>query len=149
MDTVSKATRSKIMASVGRQNTGPEIRLREALHKLGLKYRLNCRDFPGSPDMVLPKYKAIIFVHGCFWHAHACKFTSTPSSRKKFWTEKFKTNHIRDKQKINLLMADNWRVLVLWECAFKRKNEYEFGEVLSMVMSWLNSKEQYGEIIGR
>lgn len=148
MDTVGKEIRSKIMSSVGRKNTGPEMALRYSLYRCGIRYRLHDKKLPGSPDLSLPKFHAAIFVHGCFWHAHNCEFSSTPSSRKEYWVPKFEVNKSRDKRKIDALLKNGWRILVLWECALKRNSRFEFDDVLSMIVSWLNSEEIYGEIIG-
>jgi DNA mismatch endonuclease, patch repair protein len=125
MDTVDKLTRSKIMGSVRQKNTGPEIRLRQALHHKGFRYRLNDKRLPGSPDIVLPKYKTVIFVHGCFWHRHNCKKATTPTSRKDFWETKFDANIKRDSRNVQELKKANWHVLVVWECEIKSSNYLE------------------------
>src|SRR5690349_20628125 len=105
MDTVSRAIRSRIMASVHTKNTGPELLLRQALHRLGLRFRLHARGLPGSPDIVLPKFKAVIFVHGCFWHSHGCRLSTKPTSRKRFWREKFLANSRRDQRNVAALSS--------------------------------------------
>lgn len=120
MDTVDRNTRSKIMKSVPQKNTKPEIRLRKALHGMGFRYRLHDKKLPGSPDLVFPKHKAVIFVHGCFWHRHGCKQTTTPSTRKDFWENKFKANIERDSQNVSDLEEVGWRVMVVWECELKK-----------------------------
>lgn len=119
MDTVDKKTRSKIMASVGQKDTKPEMILRRELHRIGFRYLLNDKNLPGSPDLVFPKYHAVIFVHGCFWHRHGCKYSTSPKTRKKFWEEKFLENRIRDKNKIYILRKNGWRIKVVWECKLK------------------------------
>ena len=146
MDTVNKATRSKIMASVGQRDTGSEIRLRLALHRLGFRYRLNDRRLPGSPDLVLKKYRAVIFVHGCFWHRHGCKYTTTPSTRKKFWTEKFEANERRDKKNVDSLLTSGWRVLIVWECVVKGGTGDKLSFVVSKVVEWIVSDSLYAQI---
>jgi len=113
------------MGSVRQKGTGPELRIRKALHRLGFRYRLNDRNLPGSPDLVFPKYKAVIFVHGCFWHRHGCRHTTTPSTRKDFWEDKFRANVERDERKIRELEKSGWRVLVVWECETKKNVEEE------------------------
>ncbi len=148
MDTVDKATRSRIMARVGQRDTGPELRLRSALHRMGFRYRLHDKKLPGSPDIVFPKFGAAIFVHGCFWHSHGCKYSTKPATRKKFWQDKFKANIKRDKRKAEELMADGWRVLVVWECALKSRDELIVERVLNSVVEWLTSEETYGEMGG-
>ena len=138
MDTVDEKTRSRIMASVRQKGTGPELRLRKALHRLGFRYRLNDNKLPGSPDLVFPKYKAVIFVHGCFWHRHGCKASTTPKTRRDFWLAKFKANVERDEAKIEALKAKGWRVLVVWECSLKM-NGPDLDSVVQKVVAWLRS----------
>lgn len=146
MDTVDSSTRSKIMASVGQRNTGPEVKLRRMLHKRGLRYGLHSKKLPGSPDLVFPKFRAVIFVHGCFWHSHGCKYSTKPSTHKSFWLEKFNANKKRDKLKIKALLANGWRVLLVWECAVKGANKGDLEKVASLVVKWLKSGEKYGKV---
>lgn len=108
------------MRAVGQKHTKPEMTVRCTLHALGYRFRVQRRDLPGSPDIVLPKYKTAIFVHGCFWHRHpGCKKATTPKSRVPFWTEKFERNVVRDQQKETALREMGWQVLVVWECETK------------------------------
>src|SRR5712692_2489456 len=100
MDTVDKATRSRIMSLVGRKDTGPEIILRLALHKLGVRYRLHVKSLPGSPDLVFPRYRAVVFVHGCYWHCHGCYRSTIPKTRRSFWKRKFLANKERDERNL-------------------------------------------------
>jgi DNA mismatch endonuclease (patch repair protein) len=149
MDTVDRKTRSKIMASVRQKDTAPEMLLRKRLHHLGFRYRLHDKKLPGSPDLVLKKYQAVIFVHGCFWHRHGCKLSTSPSTRKEFWKDKFKKNIDRDKNNIEKLLQSGWRILIIWQCAIKIKT---IGEVSKIVGKWLNSNKKYRELpsaIGR
>lgn len=135
------------MASVGQRDTGPEMCLRRALHRLGLRYRLHDRKLPGSPDLVFPRFRSVVFVHGCFWHVHKeCKFATEPASRKDFWREKFETNQKRDKKNYDFLLASGWRVLVVWECALKGKKDEELQKLGAYVLSWLLTEERFGEI---
>lgn len=136
------------MARVGQRDTGPELRLRSALHRMGFRYRLHDKKLPGSPDIVFPKFGAAIFVHGCFWHSHGCRYSTKPTTRRKFWQDKFKANIKRDKRKSEELMADGWRVLVVWECALKSRDEAIVERVVDIVSEWLTSDETYGEIGG-
>ena len=109
--------RSRIMRSVRRAHTGPELVVRKLLHRLGLRFRLQRRELPGTPDIVLPKHKTAIFVHGCFWHRHAgCGKATMPKTRVEFWTDKFERNVVRDREKEWALVAAGWRVLTIWEC---------------------------------
>lgn len=113
-------TRSRIMRAVGQKHTAPEMAVRRILHALGYRFRVQRRDLPGSPDIVLPKYKTAIFVHGCFWHRHpGCKKATTPKTRVPFWTEKFERNVFRDRQKEAALREMGWQILVVWECETK------------------------------
>jgi DNA mismatch endonuclease (patch repair protein) len=137
------------MASVGQRDTWPEICLRRILHRRGLRYRLHDRSLPGSPDLVFPRFRAVLFVHGCFWHAHdGCKFATRPSSRMEFWKEKFEANRKRDRRNYDALAVSGWRVLVVWECAIKRLKEDELNRLCETVERWLKSDDGYGEIEG-
>lgn len=105
------------MRAIRRANTGPEISVRKLLHGLGLRFRLHRRDLPGTPDIVLPKHKTVIFVHGCFWHRHAgCGKATMPKTRVEFWRDKFDRNVVRDQTKEIALSNAGWRVLTIWEC---------------------------------
>ena len=116
--------RSKNMSAIKSKNTKPEIAVRKILHSMGYRFRLHRKDLPGSPDIVLPKYKIVIFVHGCFWHRHEnCKYASTPKTRKEFWENKFNKNIKRDKKNFKELKKLNWKVLVIWECELNSLQE--------------------------
>jgi DNA mismatch endonuclease, patch repair protein len=116
-DSVSKKRRSEIMGLVKNKNTRPEIALRQLLHGMGYRFRLHRGDLPGRPDIVLPKWRTVVFLHGCFWHRHAgCPNTRTPKSKIKFWTKKFDDNVSRDVENQRTLLGMGWRVLVIWEC---------------------------------
>lgn len=148
MDTVDRQTRSKIMASVGQKNTGAELLLRSTLHKIGLRYRLHDRSLPGSPDLVFPRFKAVAFVHGCYWHSHGCYRTTIPKSRREFWIEKFFANRERDERNICRLIAEGWRVMVVWECSLLGKDSLTEGEVARQFRTWLAGRLQRGDISG-
>lgn len=108
------------MRAVGSKNTTPELAVRSLLHAMGYRYRLHRRDLPGNPDIVLTKYRAVIFVHGCFWHGHSCKRGARqPKTNAEYWREKIKRNEERDTANQNILRCNGWRVLVLWECELK------------------------------
>ncbi len=135
------------MASVGQRDTGPEMKLRRTLHRLGLRYRLHDRKLPGSPDLVLPRFNAVLFVHGCFWHVHkSCKFATKPSSRKDFWRDKFEANKKRDRKNYAALAQSGWRILIVWECAVKSKKDDNLYDMGTQVAKWLESTELYGEM---
>ena len=111
------------MQNVKTKNTAPEMKLRSLLHKNGFRFRVNRKDLPGKPDIVLPKYRAVIFVHGCFWHGHDCPRGQRPQTNADFWNQKIDRNVIRDKSDVSLLESLGWRVLIVWECEIKKKNE--------------------------
>jgi len=138
-DVVDPATRSRMMAGIGSRNTKPELALRRALHARGLRYRLHDRRLPGSPDLVLPRFRAVCFVHGCFWHRHpGCRYTTTPATRTEFWRNKFRENVARDKRNRDALLAAGWRVAVVWECAVRRDGAPVVAKELD---DWLRSQE--------
>jgi len=121
---MSKEKRSWIMSRIKDKNTEPEKRIRSMLHELGYRFRLHRKDLPGRPDVVLPKYKTVIFVHGCFWHRHrGCKYSYQPKSRVEFWKTKFDTNVERDERNTEKLKKLGWRVLIIWECELEQKPE--------------------------
>ena len=112
--------RSRNMSAIKSKNTKPEIKVRKVLHSMGYRFRLHSKDLPGSPDIVLPKYKTVIFVHGCFWHRHEnCKYASHPKTRKEFWENKFKANVKRDKEIQEKIKNIGWQSVVIWECETK------------------------------
>ena len=112
--------RSRNMSAIKSKNTKPEIKVRKVLHSMGYRFRLHSKDLPGSPDIVLPKYKTVIFIHGCFWHRHEnCKYASTPKTRKEFWNKKFKENIKRDLEIQDKIKNLDWRSVVIWECETK------------------------------
>ena len=119
-DVVDRATRSRMMSGIRAKDTKPEIVLRRKLHRAGLRYRLHGTKLPGKPDLVLTSRRAVIFVHGCFWHRHnGCHWCSTPSSNTDFWSAKFERNVARDADAIEALNAERWRVAVVWECGLR------------------------------
>ena len=115
--------RSRNMSAIKSKNTKPEIKVRKVLHSMGYRFRLHRKDLPGSPDIVLPKYKTVIFVHGCFWHRHEnCKYASTPKTRQEFWEAKFRENINRDKLNQENLSSKGWKIIIVWECEIKDKD---------------------------
>ncbi len=119
VDVLSKTKRSERMRSIRSEDTKPEIRVRQALHASGFRYRLHDRRLPGKPDIVLPRWKTVILVHGCFWHGHRCKGSRIPSSNVDYWARKIARNETRDAANIAALGTLGWRVFVLWECELK------------------------------
>lgn len=117
MDNVDSRTRSRMMAAIRSRNTAPELSVRSYLHACGLRFRVHARGLPGSPDIVLPGYRAVVFVHGCFWHRHqGCPFATMPSTRPEFWQAKFAANVARDTTTQLQLESAGWRVFTIWEC---------------------------------
>lgn len=117
MDTIPKERRSWNMSQIRGKDTSPERKVRSALHRLGFRFRLHRRDLPGNPDILMPRHRTVVFVHGCFWHRHArCKYAYTPKSRVGFWTNKFHQNVSRDRRVVRRLRKLGWRVIVVWEC---------------------------------
>ena len=113
--------RSRNMSAIKSKNTKPEIAVRKLLHSMGFRFRLHRKDLPGSPDIVLPKYKTVIFVHGCFWHRHEnCKYASIPKTRKEFWENKFRANVKRDLEIQEKIKNIGWKSVVIWECETKK-----------------------------
>lgn len=122
MDKIDTARRSANMAQIRGKDTGPELKVRRIAHAMGLRFRLHRKDLPGRPDLILPKYRLAIFVHGCFWHRHhGCRRATMPATRTDFWQAKFACTVERDKRQIADLEASGWRVLVLWECGLKNE----------------------------
>jgi len=120
MDSLSPAHRSWNMSRIKSRNTSPELNVRSLLHGMGYRFRLHRKDLPGKPDIVLPKYRTVIFVHGCYWHRHpGCKFATTPKSNVIFWENKFRDNITRDQKNTECLKKEGWIVKVVWECQTK------------------------------
>lgn len=125
-DIVSKETRSRMMSGIQGKDTRPEMLVRRHLHSLGFRYRLHVKALPGTPDLVLSKYKTVIFVHGCFWHRHAgCKYATTPRTNPEFWNEKLDSNVRRDKVAMDRLVHLGWRIIVIWECSLRHKTDVD------------------------
>ena len=117
IDVVDQATRSRMMSGIRSQHTKPEITIRKALHARGFRYSLHPKGLPGKPDIVMPKWKVVIFVHGCFWHRHGCHFSKMPSNNAEFWERKLSGNQLRDARVKQALADLGWRSATIWECA--------------------------------
>ena len=136
MDIVSEAQRSYNMSRIRSKDTKPELMVRSMLHRMGYRFTVNGpknRQLPGKPDIVLPRYKTVIFVHGCFWHAHEnCKYFRLPKTRTEWWKAKLEGNARRDKERVDELEAQGWKVFLVWECELKNlKKIPEFQSMLS------------------
>ncbi len=137
-------TRSQMMARIRSADTKPELVLRKALHAIGYRFRLHVRSLPGCPDIVMPKYRCTIFVHGCFWHGHdGCRNFRTPKTRPEFWSAKIGSNRDRDRRSVDALLGAGWRVLVVWECATR---SFEVDNLVSIIAEWLQSSETSAEL---
>jgi DNA mismatch endonuclease, patch repair protein len=108
--------RSANMRAIRSKDMLPELAVRSLVHRMGYRFRLHRSDLPGKPDLVFPSRRKVVFVHGCFWHSHGCKIAHLPKSNKDYWEPKLKRNRARDLQNVEILKADGWRVLVIWEC---------------------------------
>ena len=148
-DVFSVAKRKEIMASISAKDTMPELLLRKSLHRRGYRYRLHSVNLPGKPDLVFRQFNAIVFVNGCFWHGHDCHLFRMPSTNREYWQNKIDNNRRRDKQNRDLLLNDNWRVLVVWECSMKGKGKLDFDSLISDVECWLIGDVDYLEIRGK
>lgn len=139
-DIVDKETRSRWMKGIGAKDTRPERVVRSVLHRAGLRFRLNVPDLPGKPDIVLPRFRTCVLVHGCYWHRHTgCRLATTPSTRQEFWLAKLNANKRRDKKTMHELLAMGWRVIVIWECGIGR---HSAGQELQ----WLPDEIRRGDL---
>ena len=144
-DVVDPLTRSRIMASIGQKDTAPEIAVRRALHSRGFRYRLHVRGLRGHPDLVFPKYRAVVFVHGCFWHRHAgCRYATNPKTRTGFWEVKFAANVARDSAVRTALLEAGWRVATIWECTLRKPEQ--IAAAADQLSTWLLSETETLEL---
>jgi len=148
VDIVSRQKRKQMMSGIRGKNTRPEIGIRKGIHALGFRFRLHVKEIPGHPDIVLPKYKALILVHGCFWHRHACHLFKWPSTRAEFWKKKINGNVKNDEKILAILKTSGWRCLIVWECALKGKTRLEKSELIKQIAEWILSEKKYQEIGG-
>lgn len=145
VDIVPSAKRSQMMSGIKGKNSLPEMQVRRALFAMGYRFRLHRRDLPGTPDIILPRHRVAVFVHGCFWHAHqGCKYAKTPSTRTEFWTNKLRGNVERDRLATEKLVEMGWRVLNVWECAMR--NTGAAAQMPKVMHQWIGSDSSFGEI---
>lgn len=131
---ISPETRSKMMASIHSRDTTPELLVRHHLHAKGFRYRVSPAGLPGRPDVVMPKWKVAVFVHGCFWHGHeSCRYFRLPATRREFWVKKIVSNKSRDRAVTEQLLRDGWRVVEVWECALRDAPEVTLRKVVRFV----------------
>lgn len=147
-DVHDRTARSRNMAAISGKNTRPEMIIRKGLHAEGLRYRLHVKDLPGKPDLVFPRHKAALFVHGCFWHRHSCPLFVWPKTRREFWEKKILANVARDADAVRRLEAEGWRVGIVWECALKGRYRLDLETVIVRLPAWVRSDEQCIEIEG-
>ena len=136
-DVHSKETRSYNMSRIRSKDTKPEMLVRRFLHKNGFRYRLHVKDLPGKPDIVLPKYKTVIFIHGCFWHGHeGCKYYVAPKTRTEWWLNKIQTNTANDLKAEEILISEGWKIIRVWECELKKRTlEYTLSYLLHSLLT--------------
>jgi DNA mismatch endonuclease (patch repair protein) len=142
-DVLTAAQRQLNMSRIKGKNTKPEMLIRRGLHARGLRYRLHDGSLPGRPDLVFPKYRAAVFIHGCFWHAHGCGLSKTPATRQDFWRAKLSANATRDRRAIEALQAAGWRVLVIWECALRGPHRHEQDDMLDRAANFIESGDMH------
>lgn len=146
---MDKATRSRLMSRIRGTDTEPELLIRKGLFALGYRYQLHRKDLPGKPDLTFPKYRAVIFVHGCFWHGHDCHLFRLPGTRTAFWKEKIESNRIRDQRNVEQLQNAGWKVLEIWECALRGRYQRSLDTVISQCSSWLETGKGHYQITGK
>ncbi len=140
MDIVSKDKRSQMMANIKNKNTNPEVLIRKELFRRGFRYRINIKDVFGKPDILLHKYQVVIFIHGCFWHGHKCKYFKIPETNTIFWTNKINKNRDRDLLVQSKLQSEGWRIACIWECSIKKKET--LSELLDALSLWILSDDK-------
>jgi DNA mismatch endonuclease (patch repair protein) len=145
-DIVDAATRSRMMSGIRRRDTKIEIAIRKALHARGFRYKVDVRRLPGCPDVVLPRWNAVILIHGCFWHAHDCGLCRIPATRPEFWREKLRANAERDRRNKAELLAAGWRVATVWECTLRGKGAKALTHAIDRIERWIRSDEQTVEL---
>lgn len=148
-DVVQPEVRSRMMAGIRGRDTRPEKLIRGGLHAMGFRYRLHPADVPGRPDFVLPRYRAAVFVHGCFWHGHGCQLFRMPDNNRNFWKAKIASNMARDVEVSKLLRKAGWRQLTIWECAIRGPAQLGLTEVLRRSAEWIRGAGQSRSIKGR
>lgn len=137
-----------MMAGIRGKDTKPELVIRRGLHALGFRFRLHDRRLPGRPDMVLPRWRAVVFINGCFWHGHDCPLFRWPRTREEFWREKIAGNRARDAAAEAALDRAGWRVLKIWECSMKGTGRLGADAVVPIAAGWLRGDQRTGEIRG-
>ncbi|MFD2706606.1 very short patch repair endonuclease [Salibacterium lacus] len=145
-DIMSDELRSKVMSRIKNSNTKPELIIRKGLHALGFRYRINVKNMAGKPDLVLPKYKAVIFVNGCFWHGHGCSLFQWPKTKIEFWENKITSNINRDLNNTRYLNSVGWKVGTIWECSLRGKYRKDTDVVINSISKWVKQSDDNLEI---
>ena len=148
-DTLSIEERSRLMSRIRGKDTKPEMLVRRGLHHRGFRFRLHDQNLPGRPDLILPRHHAAIFVHGCFWHGHDCPLFRWPRTLEEFWREKIEGNRERDRRARERLQSAGWRVLTIWECAFRGKSYADCDGALDWIAGWIISGANGEETLRR
>lgn len=147
-DNLDKATRSRIMAAIRSTDTRPELVVRRGLHARGFRFRLHGKGLPGRPDLVLRRYRTVVFVHGCFWHGHDCRLFRMPRTRTEYWEAKIRRNRERDAETAASLGAAGWRCLTVWECGVQNLKGEDLAAVLDRIAGWILGSAETGEVTG-
>ena len=148
-DVLTPEQRRLNMSRIRGRDTRPELILRRGLHALGLRFRLHRKDLPGKPDLVFPGHRAVILVHGCFWHWHGCPMFKWPATRREFWREKIASNRQRDQVTLGGLRAAGWRVVVVWECALRGPGRQTVEDVVDRCEGFVRSSDEgFAELTG-
>lgn len=145
-DIVAPHVRSRMMSGIRGKDTKPELLIRKALHSMGFRFRLHSCNVPGKPDLIFPRYRAAIFVNGCFWHGHDCALFKMPDTRRPFWEAKIESNRARDAKVADLLSQQGWRQLTIWECAFRGVRKIGIDSTIERTADWLRSDIAKGEV---
>ncbi len=137
VDIVDPRTRSQMMARIKGRDTKPEKQIRSELHRRGFRFRIHCRELPGKPDLVLPRFDTAVFVNGCFWHYHQCRWSQIPKSNRAFWKAKLTANRKRDERNLAALEESGWYVAVVWECALRRQKPIHIEASMDRLTTWI------------
>jgi DNA mismatch endonuclease (patch repair protein) len=149
MDVLTAEQRRRNMSRIRGKDTKPEIQLRRGLHAAGIRFRIHAPGLPGKPDIVLPRYRAAILIHGCFWHGHDCALFKMPATRREFWARKISGNRMRDRRCTRALQMAGWRVLTVWECCLKGPARRPLAEVIDRCLAFIRGEERRASMAGR
>lgn len=148
-DVLTPEQRRLNMSHIRDRDTKPELLRRRGLHARGLRFRLHRKDLPGCPDLVFPRFHAVVFVHGCFWHGHSCPMFKMPATHTTFWRRKIEQNRKRDQMAQAELIQDHWRVLTVWECSLRGPSRQPVEAVVDAIVQWLDLEELVGTVQGK